>query len=72
MADLFFQDGNPRVNADQYPGIDYIARTLHVAETKADVWIVMEFGGKSLSKASTASCSGLALGWNRFVGCKTS
>jgi len=51
VADLFFQDGNPRVNADQYPGIDYIARTLHVAETKADVWIVMEFGGKSLSKA---------------------
>jgi dual specificity tyrosine-phosphorylation-regulated kinase 2/3/4 len=51
VADLFFQEGVSRVDGSQYPGIDYISKTLHIAETKTDVWIVMEFGGKSLSKA---------------------
>jgi serine/threonine protein kinase len=39
------------VDAEQYPGIGYVANVLDFAETKTDVWIVMEYGGKSLSKA---------------------
>jgi dual specificity tyrosine-phosphorylation-regulated kinase 2/3/4 len=51
VAELFWSNGRSRVDEKQYPGITYVAETLDFQETKTDIWVVMEFGGKSLSKA---------------------
>lgn len=47
---LFHEGGEPKLNPDKHPGIQNIARLFEHAETKRDIWIVMEYGGTSLTK----------------------
>jgi len=52
VGELFFSPGgNPKLCADTYPGIKHIVKLLDVAESRRDLWLVMEFGGGALSKA---------------------
>mmetsp|Transcript_170921 Transcript_170921/g.547791 ORF Transcript_170921/g.547791 Transcript_170921/m.547791 type:complete len:452 (+) Transcript_170921:106-1461(+) len=48
---LFCQGGVPRLSATAFPGIRHITKLLDVAETKSDIFLVMEYGGAVLSKA---------------------
>lgn len=48
---LFGPGGVPKLSASAYPGVQHITKLLDVFETKADVFMVMEFGGAVLSKA---------------------
>lgn len=47
---FFHPGGEPKVSASRYPGIEHIAKLLDYAETKRDIWLVMEYGGTSLTK----------------------
>lgn len=47
---LFHAGGEPKLSPARYPGIQHIAKLLDHAETKRDIWLVMEFGGTSLTK----------------------
>jgi len=52
VGEMFFGPGGvPKLSPQSHPGIRHIARLLDIAETKRDVWLVMEFGGSALSKA---------------------
>mmetsp|Transcript_3891 Transcript_3891/g.9067 ORF Transcript_3891/g.9067 Transcript_3891/m.9067 type:complete len:430 (-) Transcript_3891:71-1360(-) len=51
VGELFFlRGGSPRLCPVLYPGIRHITALLDFAETKRDLWLVMEFGGAALSK----------------------
>jgi len=53
FGSLFFRTGGePKVSAVDYPGIQHIAKLLDYMETKRDIWLVMEYGGTSLTKVS--------------------
>mmetsp|Transcript_63623 Transcript_63623/g.207568 ORF Transcript_63623/g.207568 Transcript_63623/m.207568 type:complete len:542 (-) Transcript_63623:76-1701(-) len=47
---LFHPGGEPKLPTSRYPGIEHIARLLDHVETKRDMWMVMEYGGTSLTK----------------------
>jgi len=47
---LFHTGGEPKLSPSRHPGIRHIARLLDYAETKRDIWLVMEYGGTSLTK----------------------
>ncbi|CAE8619170.1 unnamed protein product [Polarella glacialis] len=48
---FFKSGGEPNISPAQYPGISHIAKLLDHIETKRDIWLVMEFGGLSLTKS---------------------
>lgn len=51
FGSYFFEaGGEPKVSPKQNPGIAHIAKLLDYVETKRDIWMVMEFGGTSLTK----------------------
>lgn len=47
---FFHAGGEPKVSPKKCPGIAHIAKLLDHQETKRDIWLVMEFGGTSLTK----------------------
>lgn len=47
---FFHAGGEPKIAATRFPGIQYIAKLLDYSETKRDIWMVMEYGGTSLTK----------------------
>mmetsp|Transcript_106297 Transcript_106297/g.184774 ORF Transcript_106297/g.184774 Transcript_106297/m.184774 type:complete len:638 (+) Transcript_106297:135-2048(+) len=47
---FFHPGGEPKVSTSRYPGIEHIAKLLDYAETKRDIWLVMEYGGTCLTK----------------------
>lgn len=47
---FFHAGGEPKVSPKKCPGIAHIAKLLDYQETKRDIWLVMEFGGTSLTK----------------------
>lgn len=47
---FFHAGGEPKVSLKKCPGIAHIAKLLDYQETKRDIWLVMEFGGTSLTK----------------------
>jgi len=47
---LFHSAAESRLSPSRDPGIHHIARLLDFQETKRDIWIVMEYGGTSLTK----------------------
>lgn len=47
---LFHPGGEPKFSAAQCPGMRHIARLIEYSETKRDIWLVMEYGGTSLTK----------------------
>jgi len=47
---LFHPGGEPKLSPAQYPGIHHMAKLLDYAETKRDIWLVMEYGGTCLTK----------------------
>jgi serine/threonine protein kinase len=49
---LFGPGGEPKLAPARYPGIQHIAKLLDHAETKRDIWLVMEYGGTSLTKVA--------------------
>eukprot|EP00929_Paragymnodinium_shiwhaense_P084288 TRINITY_DN45053_c0_g1_i1.p1 TRINITY_DN45053_c0_g1~~TRINITY_DN45053_c0_g1_i1.p1 ORF type:complete len:806 (-),score=146.60 TRINITY_DN45053_c0_g1_i1:35-2452(-) len=49
---FFHPGGEPKISASRFPGIESIAKLLDHAETKRDIWLVMEFGGTTLTKCA--------------------
>mmetsp|Transcript_4959 Transcript_4959/g.10873 ORF Transcript_4959/g.10873 Transcript_4959/m.10873 type:complete len:741 (+) Transcript_4959:18-2240(+) len=49
---LFQPGGAPASSSESYPGVHHIARILDHLETKRDLWLVMDFGGTSLTKCA--------------------
>lgn len=49
---VFHQGGEPKLSLQQYPGLKHIARLLDYSETKRDIYLVMEYGGTSLTKTA--------------------
>jgi len=47
---FFAEGGEPKLPLHSNPGISHIAKLLDFVETKRDIWMVMEFGGTSLTK----------------------
>ncbi|CAK9051651.1 unnamed protein product [Durusdinium trenchii] len=47
---FFHTGGEPKVSPKKCPGIAHVAKLLDYVETKRDIWLVMEFGGTSLTK----------------------
>jgi len=47
---FFHVGGEPKLTPARYPGIQSIAKLLDYTETKRDIWLVMEYGGSSLTK----------------------
>lgn len=47
---LFHEGGEPKLHPDKHPGINHITRLFEHSETKRDMWLVMEYGGTSLTK----------------------
>ncbi|CAJ1414494.1 unnamed protein product, partial [Effrenium voratum] len=47
---FFNTGGEPKMSVKKSPGIAHIAKLLDFVETKRDIWLVMEFGGTSLTK----------------------
>jgi serine/threonine protein kinase len=47
---FFHPGGEPKLSPTRCPGINHIAKLLDYSETKRDIWMVMEFGGTSLTK----------------------
>jgi serine/threonine protein kinase len=47
---FFGPGGEPKLAPARHPGIHHIAKLLDHAETKRDIWLVMEYGGTSLTK----------------------
>lgn len=51
FGSLFFHaGGEPKLSPAQHPGIEHITKLLDFQETKRDIWLVMEYGGTSLTK----------------------
>lgn len=51
-SQVFQPGGEPKLSLQQYPGIKHIARLLDYSETKRDIYLVMEYGGTSLTKTA--------------------
>eukprot|EP00927_Polykrikos_kofoidii_P023655 TRINITY_DN21719_c0_g1_i1.p1 TRINITY_DN21719_c0_g1~~TRINITY_DN21719_c0_g1_i1.p1 ORF type:complete len:838 (-),score=115.64 TRINITY_DN21719_c0_g1_i1:153-2666(-) len=49
---FFHTGGEPKLPPSRHPGIDRIAKLLDHTETKRDIWLVMEYGGTSLTKCA--------------------
>lgn len=49
---FFSTGGEPKFSLDQNPGVAHIAKLLDYVETKRDIWLVMEFGGVSLTRSA--------------------
>eukprot|EP00927_Polykrikos_kofoidii_P023657 TRINITY_DN21719_c0_g3_i1.p1 TRINITY_DN21719_c0_g3~~TRINITY_DN21719_c0_g3_i1.p1 ORF type:complete len:839 (-),score=131.85 TRINITY_DN21719_c0_g3_i1:85-2559(-) len=49
---FFHTGGEPKLSPSRYPGIEGIAKLLDHTETKRDIWLVMEYGGTSLTKCA--------------------
>lgn len=49
---LFHPGGEPKLPPVRYPGIRNVAKLLDHSETKRDIWMVMEYGGLSLTKSA--------------------
>lgn len=47
FGSFFYEAGEPKVD---HPGVGHIARLHDWVETKRDIWMVMEYGGTSLTK----------------------
>jgi len=49
---LFHTGGEPKLSPTRHPGIQHVAKLLEYCETKRDIWLVMEYGGTSLTKSA--------------------
>jgi len=49
---FFLPGGAAASSSEPYPGVRHIARILDHLETKRDLWLVMDFGGTSLTKSA--------------------
>ena len=48
---LFDKGGKPRMNEEEFPGVNSIAALVDEIDERNDFWLVYEVGGPSLSKA---------------------
>jgi len=49
---FFHTGGEPKLSTTRHPGIHHIAKLIDYVETKRDLWLVMEYGGTSLTKTA--------------------
>jgi len=49
---MFHTGGEPKLPPARYPGIRHITKLIDYVETKRDIWLVMEYGGTSLTKVA--------------------
>lgn len=47
---LFHEGGEPKLSVEKFPGMKHIAKLIECQETKKDIFLVMEYGGTSLTK----------------------
>jgi len=48
---LFHEGGEPKFSPEKCPGMLHLTRLLGHFETKRDIWLVMDYGGTSLTKS---------------------